>query len=406
MTSSGPISNVAGWPEVSIAEITTKVGSGATPRGGADTYLAERIEYALVRSQNVLDRRFDPNGLAYITNEQAHALRGVVLQPDDVLLNITGDGDTFGRSCIVPESVRPACVNQHVAIVRADPEKADAGYLLAYLTHPLVKPYLASFNAGGSRRAVTKGHIESFRLPLPPLEVQQVIARVLGTLDAKIETNRRLVGVVPDLIRARVSAALDEDRRSVPVARLAQFVNGGAYTKGATGSGRMVIRIADLNSGPGSSTVYNDIEVPDEKTARAGDLLMSWSGSLGVYRWVLDEAIINQHIFKVLPKGFPAWLVFDRLDAVIHVFQSVAKDKATTMGHIQRGHLETTEVEIPSIEAVEQLDRSLRPLWDRLLVAEQETLRLTWLRDTLLPALLSGRVEVPYASHAADEAIA
>ncbi len=229
---------------------------------------------------------------------------------------------------------------------------------------------------------------------------------MLGALDDKIASNGRLLELIPDLIRARVSAALDEDRRSVPVARLAQFVNGGAYTKGATGSGRMVIRIADLNSGPGSSTVYNDIEVPDEKTARAGDILMSWSGSLGVYRWVLDEAIINQHIFKVVPKGFPAWLVFDRLDAVIHIFQSVAKDKATTMGHIQRGHLETTEVEIPSVEAVEQLDKSLRPLWDRLLVAEQETLRLTRLRDTLLPALLSGLVQVPYASQAAEEAIA
>ncbi|WP_203335582.1 hypothetical protein [Nocardioides limicola] len=243
-------------------------------------------------------------------------------------------------------------------------------------------------------------------VPLPPAAHRAGIARVLGALDDKIASNGRLLELIPDLIRARVSAALDEDRRSVPVARLAQFVNGGAYTKGATGSGRMVIRIADLNSGPGSSTVYNDIEVPDEKTARAGDILMSWSGSLGVYRWVLDEAIINQHIFKVVPKGFPAWLVFDRLDAVIHIFQSVAKDKATTMGHIQRGHLETTEVEIPSVEAVEQLDKSLRPLWDRLLVAEQETLRLTRLRDTLLPALLSGLVQVPYASQAAEEAIA
>jgi type I restriction enzyme S subunit len=244
-------------------------------------------------------------------------------------------------------------------------------------------------------------------VPLPPAADRAGIARVLGALEDKIASNNRLLELIPKLIRARVSAAaLDEDRRSVPVARLAQFVNGGAYTKGATGSGRMVIRIADLNSGPGNSTVYNDIEVPDEKTARAGDILMSWSGSLGVYRWVLDEAIVNQHIFKVLPKGFPAWLVFDRLDAVIHIFQSVAKDKATTMGHIQRGHLETTEVDIPSVEGVEQLDKSLRPLWNRLLVAEQETLRLTRLRDTLLPALLSGRIAVPYVSQAVEEAIA
>src|SRR2546429_286201 len=80
-----------------------------------------------------------------------------------------------------------------------------------------------------------------------------------------------------------------------PVSSLATFVNGGAYTNGATGSGRIVIRIAELNRGTGPSTVYNDIDVPDDRTARTGDLLMAWSGSLGVYVWLGPEAIVNQH---------------------------------------------------------------------------------------------------------------
>lgn len=162
----------------------------------------------------------------------------------------------------------------------------------------------------------------------------------------------------------------------------------------------MVIRIAELNSGPSGSTVYNDIDVPDEKTARAGDILMSWSGSLGVYRWFRDEAIINQHIFKVIPTDYPAWLVFDRLDAVMPVFRGVAADKATTMGHIQRGHLETTNIEIPSNPMIEQLDVILSPLWERLLSAEREVVRLTALRDALLPELLSGRIRVPVGAAA------
>jgi type I restriction enzyme S subunit len=202
MGGDSPIANVAGWPEVSLAEITTKIGSGATPRGGSETYLDSRIEYALIRSQNVFDRRFDRDGLAYITNAQADGLRGVVLQRSDVLLNITGDGVTFGRSCIVPEDVRPACVNQHVSIIRVDPEKADAGYVLSFLTHPDVKPYIESFNAGGSRRAITKGHIESFRLPLPPLGEQRAIARILGALDDKIDLNRKMNATLEAMARA------------------------------------------------------------------------------------------------------------------------------------------------------------------------------------------------------------
>ena len=187
-----PIEYDLRWPVVSLAEIAVKIGSGATPKGGADAYLPSRARFALVRSQNVFDRRFDYDGLAFISDEQADGLRGVSLQPDDILLNITGDGITFGRACMVPKDVLPACVNQHVSIVRLDPQRADAGYVLAFLTHPEVKSYIESFNAGGSRRAVTKGHIESFRLPLPPLPEQRAIARILGTLDDKIELNRRM----------------------------------------------------------------------------------------------------------------------------------------------------------------------------------------------------------------------
>ena len=196
-----------------------------------------------------------------------------------------------------------------------------------------------------------------------------------------------------------VFSALVPDRPDVVVkpmfGNLGAYVNGGPYTKGASGSGRMVIRIAELNTGPGPSTVYSDIGVPQDRTARAGDILMSWSGSLGVYRWFRDEAIVNQHIFKVLPKdGYPAWLVFDRLDAIMPAFQRIAKDKATTMGHIQRGHLETTQVAVPSPPVIKELDFRVTPLWDRLLLAERESLKLASLRDTLLPELLSGRVRI------------
>jgi type I restriction enzyme S subunit len=298
------------------------------------------------------------------------------------LLNITGDGTTFARACLVPEDVRPACVNQHVAIVRADPDKADPGYLLAYLTHPAVKRY-----------------IESFRLPRPPINEQRTIAATLGGLDAKIDSNHRLIGLIPQLIHAYIDHELAVGPHEVAIAELAAFINGGAYTKGASGTGRLVIRIAELNSGPGRSTVHSDIDVPDDKTARPGDILMSWSGSLDVYRWFRDEAIINQHIFKVIPaNGYPAWLVFDRLEAVMPVFQGIAKDKATTMGHIQRGHLGSTTVAVPAAEAVDSLIQVVEPLWKRLLLAERENMRLARLRDALLPELLSGRFRVPEAA--------
>jgi len=173
---------------VRLKQISKKIGSGATPTGGQAAYQSDRTNFALVRSQNVFDRSFsDSSGLAFISDAQAEALRNVQLEKGDLLLNITGDGVTFGRACAVPSSVLPACVNQHVSIIRLNQEKADPGYVLSYLTHPTVKEYVEAFNAGGSRRAITKAHIESFVVPLPPLDTQRSIASTLSALDDRAQ---------------------------------------------------------------------------------------------------------------------------------------------------------------------------------------------------------------------------
>jgi type I restriction enzyme, S subunit len=392
----------AGWISGHISDVTSKVGSGATPRGGSTVYVESGTSF--IRSQNVYDHEFNADGLAHITNDAAHQLRGVTVEAGDVLLNITGD--SILRTCIVSSSVLPARVSQHVAILRSNGQ-VDPGFMQKWLSLPAMKDFMLGHSSGGTRKAVTKGHILSFPIPLPPLREQQGIATFLGALDDKIASNNRLVEQVPRVIAAHVTQALESGADNVSIADLAAYVNGGAYTKDASGTGRMVIRIAELNSGPGRSTVYSDIDVPDDKTARPGDILMSWSGSLGVYRWFRDAAIVNQHIFKVIPNvGFPPWLVFNRLEAVMPTFRGIARDKATTMGHIKRGHLESTAIDVPTVRAIESLDQALDPLWKRLLTAKRETLHLARLRDALLPELVSGRVRVPEASELVEAAAA
>ncbi|MBK6616469.1 MAG: restriction endonuclease subunit S [Ottowia sp.] len=194
------------WPVVRLADIATKIRSGATPRGGAETYLAKRKRHALLRSQNVLDHRFTEAGLAFISDSQADELKGAAVQEGDILLNITGDGATFGRACLVPKKVLPACVNQHVVLIRTDKTRCRSEYLLAWLTQPSTKAYIESFNAGGSRRAITKGHIESFQLPLPPIAVQKEISDLASSINNRIEllteTNATLERIAMTLFKA------------------------------------------------------------------------------------------------------------------------------------------------------------------------------------------------------------
>src|SRR5262249_16695250 len=110
-----------GWRKVSLGEITNKIGSGFTPRGGESSYLPEGTP--LIRSLNVYDDRFEDDGLAFVSEEHAAALAGVTVKSKDILLNITGA--SVARCCMAPERYLPARVNQHVMIIRVDSEKID-----------------------------------------------------------------------------------------------------------------------------------------------------------------------------------------------------------------------------------------------------------------------------------------
>ena len=173
-----------GWEEKPLKELTTKIGSGATPRGGQENYKAEGI--SLVRSMNVHDWEFRETNLAFIDDKQAKELDGVTLQEGDVLLNITGA--SVARCCVFPKKYLPARVNQHVSIIRPKKEVLDARFLNLLLTS---KPYkdqlLFTGEQGATRQAITKTQIEAFRILFPKLKEQQSIVRQLDALRAETQ---------------------------------------------------------------------------------------------------------------------------------------------------------------------------------------------------------------------------
>ncbi|WP_291051976.1 restriction endonuclease subunit S [Hyphomonas sp.] len=177
-----------------------KIGSGATPRGGKEAYLAEG-PFSLIRSQNVLNDRFSFSGLAFISQDQADQLSNVEVQPGDVLLNITGD--SVARVCQVDPIVLPARVNQHVAIIRPNPEVIDPRFLRYFLVSPEMQAHMLGLAASGAtRNALTKGMIEKFEIPAVPLPEQRAIANTLGALDDKIELNRKMNETLEAMARA------------------------------------------------------------------------------------------------------------------------------------------------------------------------------------------------------------
>jgi type I restriction enzyme S subunit len=187
------------WREVAIRDICIKIGSGATPRGGKESYRGGDTN--LIRSQNVYNDGFRTDGLVRIDERQASELRNVEVIAGDVLLNITGD--SVARCCTAPMAILPARVNQHVAIIRTKPEIADSAFLRYTLVSAQMQDKLMSMSsAGATRPALTKGMIERLVVHLPPLPEQRRIAKILGDLDDKIELNRKMNETLEQMARA------------------------------------------------------------------------------------------------------------------------------------------------------------------------------------------------------------
>ncbi len=154
-----------GWEVTTLRAVTTKIGSGATPRGGKGAYKTEGIH--LIRSQNIYDYSFEFDGLAFIDEQQAAELDNVMVEKNDILLNITGA--SVARCALVPSYLLPARVNQHVAIVRADPVKASPFYILDAINSIQRKQQLLTLAQGGAtREALTKDTVSNFEIVVPP----------------------------------------------------------------------------------------------------------------------------------------------------------------------------------------------------------------------------------------------
>lgn len=427
-----------GWSISKLSDLTTKIGSGATPRGGSSTYLAHRIKYALVRSQCVHDRSFDIEALSFITDQQASGLRGVQLEAGDVLLNITGDGATFGRCCQVPTAALPAVVNQHVSIIRPKPDFLDPGYLLTYLVHPDIKDYVEAFNAGGSRRAITKGHIESFEIALPPIEEQREIASIFGALDNKIELNRRMAATLEEMARALYrSWFVDFDPVKAKAEGLApafmdeataalfpdRFGDDGLPEGWRMGCVTDVFDVVMGQSPPGNT--YNDrgeglpfyqgrtdfgFRFPSQRVfcsaptriAPRDSVLLSVRAPVGDLNRAWEECCIGRGVASLSEKegrnayGYEAlWALSEDLKAY--------DSEGTVFGAINKNQLTGLSLIIPPKSMRAAFEERVRPMDDRIRNVTAVTRTLTTLRDTLLPKLMSGELRVGEARDQVEE---
>lgn len=404
----------------------------------------------------MFDHRFEPSGLAFISDSQAHGLAGAELEVNDVLLNITGDGVTFGRSCLVPPDVLPACVNQHVMLIRANPARCVAGYLASWLSLPDTKSYIESFNAGGSRRAITKGHIEAFKVPLPPIDAQREIAEVADSMNRRIDllrqTNATLESIAQalfkswfidfDPVRAKAEgrepegmdaataalfpaefeqSALGSLPRGWQVAAIQDVVenvyDGPHATPPEATEGPVFLGIKNLT---GTSIDLAEVRHIGEVdwsrwtkrvTPQADDIVFSYEAALGLFALIPPglRCCLGRRLALVRPKqlaGTPHFWFHQFIGAPFQQLLNKHTVHGATVNRIALKEFPSFTVVDPGEQLRSAFEAIAKPLWARIHANQQHALGLAELRDTLLPRLISGKLRLPEAQAQLEDALA
>ena len=197
-----PITNPKGWEVKTFKQILSKIGSGATPRGGEEAYLGGNI--SLIRSLNVYNTFFKFEGLAKINENQAFELRNVEVHEGDVLLNITGA--SVARCYIVPPKTLPARVNQHVAILRPMPNYITSIYLHQLIILKSFQDYLIRLSRikNATREALPKAILERIIIPIPPLELQERFAYHIKQIEQQKKGLEETIANMQTLLKSRM----------------------------------------------------------------------------------------------------------------------------------------------------------------------------------------------------------
>ena len=379
-----------------LADICTKIGSGATPRGGKKAYCDKGI--SLVRSQNIFDFTFSNDGLVFINDEQASKLNNVEVFNEDVLLNITGD--SVARACMINSAFLPARVNQHVAIIRGKKDCVLNRYLLYFLQWK--KEYLLQLaSAGATRNALTKGMIEQLEIDLPSLDEQKKIVALLGALDDKIELNNKINENSLEQADLLYEHIFSNERNYSELGNVIKTTSGGTpsrkHTEFYENPSICWVKSKELNGGFIHTTEEMINEIALSKSAAkmlpAHCILVAMYGAIvGEYGIIASPMACNQAICALIPNHrYPYPYLYELIR------HSKEKLKNMAVGSAQQNISQVLIKQLPihtNLDKVKQFVEVTTASFQMIETQMLENTRLIFMRNTLLPKLMSGEIDV------------
>lgn len=282
-----------------------------------------------------------------------------------------------------------------------DPTRVNPRFIKYYTQSKPYWNWIRSFNTGSTRGNINAKTLANMPIPLPSQPVQNAIVSICDSISEKIRLNNRLNGYLEELFSLRFREILESGGKSWTSASLldiADYKNGLAMQKYRPlkgDPGLPVLKIRELGQGYcGSDSERCTTDIDGSVTIDDGDLVFSWSGTLLLRFWAGGRAGLNQHLFKVTSEQYPSWFYYAWTKHHLARFVMLAKDRATTMGHIKRSALAESSVVVPPIQILEQQTKLMQPIVDDIVSNMVENRKLALLRDALLPKLMSGEIDV------------
>lgn len=286
---------------------------------------------------------------------------------------------------------------------------SDENFIYYLVTSPKIREIAIKSMVGSSgRQRVQADVLADLELELPPLETQEKIARILSSLDDKIELNNKINQNLEQQAQAIFKSwfvdfepfggNMPENWERSNLLEIANYLNGLAMQKYRPKENELyipVLKIKELRQGFCDNT--SDIcteNINDAYIVNNGDIIFSWSGSLLVDIWCGGKCGLNQHLFKVTSEKYDKWFYYFWTKHHLSKFVVLASDMATTMGHIKREELQKSEVIIPNKEDYQKINNIIDPILNLIINNKIQNKQLTQLRDTLLPKLMSGEINV------------
>ena len=364
-----------------MKDVCLKIGSGATPRGGKGAYVDSGI--SLIRSQNVLDFSFSYDGLAHITEEQADKLNNVIVESGDVLLNITGD--SVARVCMVDDKALPARVNQHVAIVRANRQYVLDSYILYFLQ--MSKPLLLQLASGGAtRNALTKSMIEELLLDVPSLAEQKRIVALIDNIQRKINNNSLINQNLLQQVTAIFHDYFDEYEFSsvdtMLLGDVARFKYGTMPKKDKLGRGEYVAFSGYQVVGSYPEKMFSDPQLI---------IVARGVGGCGDIKYTPADCYLTNLSIAIMTSSVA---MEDYLFNYLRLHDTRVMNTGSAQPQITVSTLEKYQLPIPPTDRLQSFSALVQPYKSMYRKNKDENERLQMLRDTLLPRLMTGELDV------------